>query len=294
MALNLNKGGKLGKYFYIRDNVEYGPFEISDLLESIDKDTLVYFKGMNWTKASEVKELKKYFTTEQRVVEKIIERTHVEPAAESRSYFLPILILLTVLAVSFTFFVYQKMENTNFEFEQDKLEQKRISDSIAFVNAKLKAQMQQDSINAIYNSKIDSLKSLEDEVSFLQNQEILVEKIENYYSAISNNSFDAYNYFSDTVDHFINFQNTTPEEINSMFNSNRDYSDENVLLDKSSFIFIRQINNIYYFNYTINYRCFRKKRNKTQTCDVDIEIGFDENSKIKSYRELNIRNLIFE
>ena len=55
MALNFNKGGKSGKYFYLdEEGVDYGPFEISELLEKIDRDTLVYFKGINWTKASEI------------------------------------------------------------------------------------------------------------------------------------------------------------------------------------------------------------------------------------------------
>ena len=74
MALNFNKGGKSGKYFYLdEEGVDYGPFEISELLEKIDRDTLVYFKGINWTKASEIPELKRYFPEEVKVVEKVIE-----------------------------------------------------------------------------------------------------------------------------------------------------------------------------------------------------------------------------
>ena len=63
---------------------------------------------------------------------------------------------------------------------------------------------------------------------------------------------------------------------------------------KSTFVFQRELDNVYYFNYSISYSCFRTRKNKTQTCDVDIEIGFDEEFKIKSYKEMNIRNLTFE
>jgi hypothetical protein len=58
-------------------------------------------------------------------------------------------------------------------------------------------------------------------------------------------------------------------------------------------VFDEKINGVYYFTYSIQYRCFRIRRNKTQECDVDIQIGFDENFQIKSYKELKVRNLVF-
>jgi hypothetical protein len=66
MALNLNKGCKLGKYFYQKDKVTYGPIPLEDLLERINKDTLVYCEGRAWSKAADVPELKGFFKSENK------------------------------------------------------------------------------------------------------------------------------------------------------------------------------------------------------------------------------------
>jgi hypothetical protein len=175
--------------------------------------------------------------------------------------------------------------------------QKQIAiDSVALVNSTQQNLMlqQQDSINTATNNKLDSLKINEKKLIFLQNQNVLVEKVTNYYLDITNNEFNASNYYADEVNQYITLINVTPDIINENFSNKRDYTDERVVFDESTFIFQREFENIYYFNYSINYSCFRTRKNKTQTCDVDIEVGFDENYKIKSYKELKIRNLTFE
>ncbi len=142
--------------------------------------------------------------------------------------------------------------------------------------------------------RLDSLKINEKKLIFLQNQNLLVEKVKNYYLDITNNEFNASNYYADQVNQYITLTDVTSEEINDIFSNKHDYMNENIVFDESTFIFQREFENIYYFNYSINYSCFRTRKNKTQTCDVDIEVGFDENYKIKSYKELKIRNLTFE
>jgi hypothetical protein len=59
MAININKGSPLGKYYYSKDNNVFGPIPLEELLKIIDGDTYVYYDGIDWTKAKELPELKK-------------------------------------------------------------------------------------------------------------------------------------------------------------------------------------------------------------------------------------------
>jgi hypothetical protein len=293
MALNFNKGGKSGKYFYLdEEGVDYGPFEISELLEKIDRDTLVYFKGINWTKASEIPELKRYFPEEVKVVEKVIEKVPLPAVKPKKS---PILLIFVVFFIIGSLLMYSLFKYLDYTKEQEQIqfEQQRIADSMAMVNSQLVLEMERDSMNDALNARIDSLNSVESELMFLQNQDYLADRIDSYYSDIVNNNFDAYNYYSETVDQFISLTNVSPEEVNNVFTSERDYTDEEIYFDRDTFVFDEKINGVYYFTYSIQYRCFRIRRNKTQECDVDIQIGFDENFQIKSYKELKVRNLVF-
>jgi len=296
MAFNFNKGGKLGKYFYLDEGgIDYGPFEISDLLKLITKDTLVYYKGINWTKASEIAELKSYFPVERKGAIKTVEKSRTVIPTKKKNYTLSILFVVFLFVGITAFYFYQETKNSKeYEEELASLQQIRIADSLASVNAKLVLELQNDSINDAYKAKLDSLNSYEKRLLFLQNEEFLTQKIQDFYFDIANNNFDANNYFSDSVDQFINLTGTTPYEINEGFAGDRDYTNEQFLFDFNTFKFDRELNNVFYFTYTIHYSCFRIKRNKTQNCDVDVEVGFDENFQIKSYKELKIRNLNFE
>lgn len=290
MSLNINKGGKLGKYFFIEDDVQYGPFEISDLLEKINKDTLIYYEGIKWTKASDLPEIKKYFITEERLVDNVIERIVEVPAAKSNSPILLFLIFVVIVGGIYWFYNYRLEEQYNLNAQN----KQSTEDSLSTLNLKLNEQAQQDSINSAISVKLDSLKNNEKKINILQNQSLLAEKVNNYYSDIINNEFNAFNYYANQVNQYITLTYVTPEEINNLFLNKKDFVNEKVIFNKSTFIYQRETENIYYFNYSINYSCLRTRKNQLQTCDVDIEIGFDEDFKIKSYKEVEIRNLTFE
>jgi hypothetical protein len=44
----------------------------------------------------------------------------------------------------------------------------------------------------------------------------------------------------------------------------------------------------------VNYNCYRRSKDKNQFCKVNVEVGFNENNKIVSYKELKIEDLRFE
>jgi uncharacterized membrane protein YhaH (DUF805 family) len=50
-------------YYYSIDGTVYGPLSLTELLEKIDADTLVYREGIEWTNANGVEELKKFFVS---------------------------------------------------------------------------------------------------------------------------------------------------------------------------------------------------------------------------------------
>jgi hypothetical protein len=64
MSLDLNKKYPNIDYYYSDENGHtLGPFTLENLLPRINKDTLVYRNGINWTNADRIDELKKYFNT---------------------------------------------------------------------------------------------------------------------------------------------------------------------------------------------------------------------------------------
>ena len=63
MAIDLDKDKDELKYYYSENGSTLGPFSLSQLLEKIEADTLVYREGINWTNAMDVEELKKFFNS---------------------------------------------------------------------------------------------------------------------------------------------------------------------------------------------------------------------------------------
>jgi uncharacterized membrane protein YhaH (DUF805 family) len=61
MSLDLNKGNNELKYYYSENGGTFGPFTLSQLLDKINAETLVYREGIDWTNAKNVEELIGYF-----------------------------------------------------------------------------------------------------------------------------------------------------------------------------------------------------------------------------------------
>lgn len=61
MALDLTKKTNLKEWYFIEHDVQYGPFQLSELLDKINRETLVWCEGIEWTIAEDQPELQKYF-----------------------------------------------------------------------------------------------------------------------------------------------------------------------------------------------------------------------------------------
>ena len=291
MAINIFKSGGIGRYYFKENNIEYGPFQFDWILQYVKADTQVKVSNSNWCPAKQHQDFRKYFN-----VTYVSESESFIPKKEGVNSNSQITLII-VIAAFLLLFSYIFISNYSKMNEGEILRQKQIAiDSLALLNSTQQNLMmqQQDSINMITNHRIDSLKINEKKLIFLHNKNLLIEKVRNYYLDIINNEFNASNYYADKVNQYITLTDITPLEINDVFTKKQDYTNENVVFYDSTFIFQRGFEDVYYFNYSINYSCFRTKKNKTQVCDVVIEIGFDENFKIKSYKELEVTNLRFE
>jgi hypothetical protein len=142
--------------------------------------------------------------------------------------------------------------------------------------------------NPVFKENSDSIDSRQ-----ISNEEAL-SKMTNYYDDINSSRFNAENYFSDNILQFITKTNLTPSEINTIFSQNNEFIDGTSKIVYDHLLFERTENNISYYSYWIDYNCFRKSKNKYQSCSVKVQVGFDQNKKIASYKELKFQGLKFQ
>jgi serine/threonine protein kinase len=114
----------------------------------------------------------------------------------------------------------------------------------------------------------------------------------NYYREKETDSFNAYDHFADNVSQYITRKNITPGKINELIANNTEFLDNRVF-SISNVRHDRVENGISYYTFWIDMQCFRRSKQKTQTCDVLVEIGFNQANSIVSYKELEIRDLKF-
>ena len=124
-------------------------------------------------------------------------------------------------------------------------------------------------------------------------QDELLNFVNQYYNDISSDNFSAENYFSDNVNQYINRKNISPSEINSIHINNNEFVNGKSTIINNEINFDRTDGDINYYNYWVDFSCYRKSKNKYQNCKVKVEIGIDNNNKIKSYRELEVTDLKF-
>jgi hypothetical protein len=100
MSIKINKGGDLGKYFYSKDDVIYGPIKLDELLQRVDENTLVFYDGIDWTKASELPELKKFIhETPKPPVIPVEEIVYDAPKSSNKTLIYSIIIVLIILGI---------------------------------------------------------------------------------------------------------------------------------------------------------------------------------------------------
>ena len=117
--------------------------------------------------------------------------------------------------------------------------------------------------------------------------------MENYYNDVTNETFEASNYFAEEVKVFISRKNCTPIDINEINKGNDEFSDRHVMIIDESMLFNHFEEEIQYWEYWIDFTCYRSSKSNYQLCKVKIEIGIDPNGKLVSYRETQVTDLQF-
>jgi len=86
MEIDLNKDKNELKYYYSENGATMGPFSLSQLLDKIEADTLVYREGIDWTNAKDVEELRSFFKAQQTTTSNNIINTNLSTASEESSH----------------------------------------------------------------------------------------------------------------------------------------------------------------------------------------------------------------
>ena len=134
-------------------------------------------------------------------------------------------------------------------------------------------------------------KDAEIKVEPMQTEEV-TRILENYYSDLVNGNFDAYNYFASDVKQFIQKRNTTPDVINELNQTNDEYSEKNITISYETFSYDHMdSDDNQYWTYWIHFSCYRTSRSEYQRCNVRVEVGFDAEGKLISYREMEVTDL---
>jgi len=166
MAININKSGKAGKYYFKKSGIEYGPFQFEWILPLIDGDTLVKLSNSKWSPAKQLQEFEKYFEiSDYQSSQSNQTASPIVDLERSKKRGSPgLIVFMAIISVILYFgFNYFNSQIQSHKLDQELLiqQQKYLIDSIALTNANQKTMLlnQQDSLNKIkINNQIDSLR----------------------------------------------------------------------------------------------------------------------------------------
>lgn len=85
MAIELDNDKNGLNYYYSENGAKLGPFSLSQLLEKIEANTLVYREGINWTNAKDVEELRQFFKEQEATKSENFINTNLTKASEHGS-----------------------------------------------------------------------------------------------------------------------------------------------------------------------------------------------------------------
>jgi len=290
MAIKINKGGPLGKYYYLLENVEYGPIELMELLEYISADSMVYVQGGSWKKASEYPELKRFFSGQQHVVEKVVERVVETQVPVERTtgtnYTWTIWLILIVGAIGGYFLYQQQQASIANQREMDR--RKEIAATEDSLRA-IEQQRIQDSILSASHAILDSARLLKLEVEYRANTQRTAVILQNFFGLMSARQSDLSDYFTDTVAVFERHFSISKYDLSMAINADKQ-PDANVIerffANDSSFVFSNLEGELGCYTFSLNYSLFDSNSNtEIQNKIFDVLIKVTPEYKI-NYLEL--------
>ena len=114
-----------------------------------------------------------------------------------------------------------------------------------------------------------------------------------FFSNYGRDGFDAYTWFSDEIEQYINSKNKTPDYINQLFNDQSDRMNNEFQWVPETLTYARNDGAKTVWLCKVDYRCYRPKMLKYQYSLVTYEVKIDENQKIKALSEFKIENTTY-
>lgn len=150
----------------------------------------------------------------------------------------------------------------------------------------------QNQIDKVSNEESSNENDVSMTSKFISDENIGV-LIENYYSDLNNERFDANNYYSQQIDQFITLKNITPSELNSALKYNNDYQNGTSTIEENSLAFDSTEEDLSFWTFWLTYNCYRPSKKKYQECKINVRIGVDDKFLIHSYKEMKVKDLKF-
>lgn len=142
--------------------------------------------------------------------------------------------------------------------------------------------------NAAYQ-KISSLVYSDPED--LENRKNSISSImSNFYSSMSYNNLDAYDYFAYNVEKYYGKKNITPTDINILLNTENDYSDTKFKFVQETLQLVSADDKSEIWEFSTEFQTFRTSKEKYQICNIWYEVKFNKSDKILSYIEKKVEN----
>lgn len=238
----------------------------------------------------EIKSIEKEITipvTSKIPVEKKESQAIPEYENSNKIYYIVFGIIILLIGL----FVFYKIAFAGPSIEQINAMEKAKQDSIASAQLLADKKLEDSLDNAGYESEMDSNQ---DETTSIENMNEISTKIYKYYEDIQLGRIDAIDYFAPIVSQYITKNNLTPEDINNSISKGKEeFSKPEIVLDINNIVNTRTENEIRYYGFKIHFKCYRTSKQKTQECDVTVEIGVNQSNEFVSIKETNIENLIF-
>ena len=118
--------------------------------------------------------------------------------------------------------------------------------------------------------------------------------IQNYYSAIASENYDAWDHFAGNILQFIQLKNISPDDLNVNHQKNTEFVEAEASIINDEVTFDYNDGAIEYWSYWVDFSCYRTKKQKYQFCKIKIQLGIDESLKFVSYKEIKVTDLQFE
>jgi hypothetical protein len=148
-------------------------------------------------------------------------------------------------------------------------------------------------------SLIDRIDNKRSSLSFSNPREFqdrkgeILNKMNSFYSDISNGNVDAYDYFAYRTERYYGHKNISPTDINRYFESSKDYEAPSFNIITETIVLKSKEKGNEVWVFAIEFKAYRPSKQKYQVSNIWYEVKFNSSNKITSYFEQKVENTKF-